>query len=191
MLRHGRKTLALKQKCPCDRCEGCREKRRAQKRASYHRCEKRDRSEYSKEYYHKNKDYFQQYYQENREQYLSHYYENRDQHLQRLREAYQNNREYYDEKKRKRRARELQALGEWNITEAEHVEALYETQEGCCFYCGTDYGDTFHREHKTPLSRGGLHAPENIVLSCATCNLRKGNKTEEEYRAILDTKNPA
>ncbi len=189
---HGKKVLALIQKCPCELCEEYRERRKEQKRASYHRCEKPDRSEYNKAYYAENKEYYQKYYQENREQYLSHYYENREHHLQRFREDYQNNREHYDAKKRKRRAVQEQALGEWNITEAEHVEILQEIQKGHCFYCGILYGNAFHREHKTPLSRGGLHAPENIVLSCATCNLSKGNKTEEEFYAFRsDTKTPA
>ena len=32
---------------------------------------------------------------------------------------------------------------------------------------------------------GGTDNIENIVISCPLCNLRKGNKTEEEFYAFL------
>ena len=177
---HGKKTLALKCKCPCMLCETYRERVRAQHRASYRRCEKPDRSEYQRNYYQAHKEGYRQYYEEHRERYLAHF-----------RRSYQEDREGYDAKKRKRRALRNGALGTWSITEAEHDENLHQLQEGCCFYCGEEYGGNFHREHRIPLSRGGFHAPDNVVLSCATCNLRKGNKTEEEYQKFLDIKIPA
>lgn len=40
-----------------------------------------------------------------------------------------------------------------------------------------------HLEHKTPLSRGGKNKKKNLSVSCQSCNLRKGRKTEGEYRA--------
>lgn len=40
-------------------------------------------------------------------------------------------------------------------------------------------------EHKTPLSRCGRHSPDNIVIACAGCNLRKGQKTAEEFLVCL------
>ncbi len=172
-------------------CERYREKVREQNRSSYHKCDKRDRLGYTKEYYRKNIDRLRQSYQDNRERHLSYYYKNREKNLERLRQAYQNNREYYDAKKRRRRALQYNALGKWEITEAEHVAARHKIQDWRCFYCGVQYRNTFHREHKTPLVRGGAHSPKNIVLSCAHCNLSKGSKTEKEYRAFLDTKNSA
>ncbi len=42
-----------------------------------------------------------------------------------------------------------------------------------------------HLEHKTPLSRGGTNAKENLDIACQRCNCSKGNKTEEEYRTTL------
>ena len=36
-------------------------------------------------------------------------------------------------------------------------------------------------EHKTPLSRGGTNEYNNLRVACNKCNLRKGQKTEEEY----------
>ncbi|MBI1395893.1 MAG: hypothetical protein GC151_07920 [Betaproteobacteria bacterium] len=51
-----------------------------------------------------------------------------------------------------------------------------------CFYCEQriPIGES-HLEHKRPLSRGGTNARGNLALSCATCNLRKGRKTHEEF----------
>ena len=48
-----------------------------------------------------------------------------------------------------------------------------------CHYC--DKGLYEHLEHCTPLSRGGTHTKENLVPSCAHCNLSKGDKTPDEW----------
>ncbi len=49
-----------------------------------------------------------------------------------------------------------------------------------CWYCGC--GGQAVREHQTPLTRGGLDHPQNIVIACWTCNNAKGRKTVEEFR---------
>jgi 5-methylcytosine-specific restriction endonuclease McrA len=41
-------------------------------------------------------------------------------------------------------------------------------------------------DHMTPISRGGEHTTDNLQWLCETCNLKKGTRTDEEYRAILD-----
>jgi hypothetical protein len=60
------------------------------------------------------------------------------------------------------------------------VERLFVEQEGSCFYCNRELQD-YHLEHKVPISRGGLHDDDNLCLSCPTCNLRKKDKTAEEF----------
>ena len=67
-----------------------------------------------------------------------------------------------------------------------HYErGLYEAQHGLCYYCGASLKDAGqHLEHMTPLSRGGAHALENLVLSCQDCNLRKGTKTAKEFARL-------
>jgi 5-methylcytosine-specific restriction endonuclease McrA len=53
----------------------------------------------------------------------------------------------------------------------------------CCYYCGTALtARTVCAEHRIPLSRGGPHCCANIVPSCASCNVRKANRTEREYK---------
>lgn len=54
---------------------------------------------------------------------------------------------------------------------------------GKCFYCHT--ADAEHLDHMHPKSRGGSNADENMIGACAPCNIRKGSKTVEEYRAWL------
>jgi len=68
-----------------------------------------------------------------------------------------------------------------------------------CFYCGgamlrrgkqSASGKRLSRtdDHKTPLSRGGPDGPENIVTCHARCNVDKGDRTLEEYRAVVARK---
>lgn len=54
-----------------------------------------------------------------------------------------------------------------------------------CFYCGEELisGANWHRDHATPRSQGGTNRHDNLVDACATCNIQKGDKTIEQYRA--------
>lgn len=54
-----------------------------------------------------------------------------------------------------------------------------------CYYCGAKIeGRNKTIDHKTPISRGGTNAIENLCVCCQSCNSKKHNKTEEEYRAV-------
>ena len=55
-----------------------------------------------------------------------------------------------------------------------------------CIYClkPIQFGqDTL--EHKQPLSRNGTNKYKNLAIACYSCNSRKNNKTEKEYRKML------
>lgn len=55
-----------------------------------------------------------------------------------------------------------------------------------CQYCGrTPDVSELNLDHVIPRSRGGPATWENLVTSCRTCNLRKGNATPEEARMHL------
>lgn len=56
---------------------------------------------------------------------------------------------------------------------------------GLCYYCQQPLGPDRHLEHKIPLVRGGSNWPANLTYACPTCNLRKGSKTPQEFRAWL------
>lgn len=53
-----------------------------------------------------------------------------------------------------------------------------------CVYCGTSLGlDIATLDHVHPLSRGGDHAPGNLVAACQGCNQLKGSMLPAEFFA--------
>jgi 5-methylcytosine-specific restriction endonuclease McrA len=62
--------------------------------------------------------------------------------------------------------------------------ALFARDGWRCVYCGTTAG-RLTLDHVVPRSRGGESVWENVVTSCAPCNLRKGDRTLEEARMEL------
>lgn len=86
---------------------------------------------------------------------------------------------------RRRHARKLSQLGLWHHMEAQLESLMYQSQEGCYYYCGRllDWKNRINSplEHKTPLSRGGVHGFDNWCIACRSCNSRKGTKTIEEF----------
>lgn len=69
----------------------------------------------------------------------------------------------------------------------------------CCWYCGqsflsesqTEEGSEFwldeadiHIDHFIARARGGPDSERNLVPSCARCNLQKGARTTEQFRAL-------
>lgn len=60
--------------------------------------------------------------------------------------------------------------------------AVAERDSHCCRYCGDETGP-FHIDHVRPVIRGGTNALGNLAYACARCNLSKGGKTLEEWRA--------
>ena len=61
--------------------------------------------------------------------------------------------------------------------------ALLEYHGGRCAYCGSNV--RIEIDHRVPLIRGGTNTIENILPACRSCNRRKNQKTEEEFRALL------
>ena len=64
-------------------------------------------------------------------------------------------------------------------------DALHLLAIDVCYYCGTDVRDYYELEHKTPLSRGGPHAIENLCKACGFCNEHKGDMDESEFKIWL------
>jgi 5-methylcytosine-specific restriction endonuclease McrA len=62
--------------------------------------------------------------------------------------------------------------------------ALFARDGWRCVYCGTTAG-RLTLDHVVPRSRGGDSVWENVVTSCAPCNLRKGNRLLEEVSMEL------
>lgn len=57
-----------------------------------------------------------------------------------------------------------------------------------CAYCGIEAeGEDVTLDHVIPVSRGGTDRMSNMVLCCAKCNTKKGNKMwEPKYRKLKD-----
>lgn len=55
-----------------------------------------------------------------------------------------------------------------------------------CAYCGKypKVGQR-HVDHVIPLSRGGSHSADNLLIACGSCNLAKHAMTAAEYAALL------
>ncbi len=62
--------------------------------------------------------------------------------------------------------------------------ALFARDGWECVYCGTT-GVRLTLDHVVPRSRGGDSVWENVVTSCAPCNLRKGDRLPEEVAMVL------
>jgi 5-methylcytosine-specific restriction endonuclease McrA len=62
--------------------------------------------------------------------------------------------------------------------------ALFARDGWRCVYCGTSTG-RLTLDHVVPRSRGGDSTWENVVTSCAPCNLRKGDRLLHELHMEL------
>ena len=62
--------------------------------------------------------------------------------------------------------------------------ALFARDGWRCVYCGTS-GGRLTLDHVVPRSRGGDSVWENVVTSCAPCNLRKADRLLDEAKMEL------
>jgi hypothetical protein len=69
------------------------------------------------------------------------------------------------------------AIGQWEYTGAARWK---------CAYCGTTAG-RLTLDHIIPRSKGGESIWENVVIACAPCNLRKGDRSLEQVGMELRT----
>ena len=90
----------------------------------------------------------------------------------------ENNKEYHRSSKAKRRG----AAGKYT---REDIERLYALQFGKCACCRSAMKKDFHRDHITPIARGGTNEASNIQLLCPECNRKKGAKDPLEFMQQL------
>ena len=108
------------------------------------------------------------------------YYARSPERRQRQIEASPNRRAVRKAADARRRSRKLQAAGSYTYLE---WLLLVVSHGGRCAYCARVA--ILHADHRIPLARGGSNSIDNIVPACAPCNLRKGTRTETEFRARL------
>ena len=58
-----------------------------------------------------------------------------------------------------------------------------EKQNKSCHWCGGSCARNFHVDHYIPLSKGGKHELENLVIACPSCNFQKSSKDPYEFAA--------
>ncbi len=78
----------------------------------------------------------------------------------------------------RRRARKRAAEGSYT---KDDIAAIYAGQNGQCVYCQAHLGQQYHADHVKPLAKGGSNWPENIQLTCTTCNLKKSDMDHEQF----------
>ena len=97
--------------------------------------------------------------------------------------AYQRaNPEKMKAKHARRRARRNASIEHFT---AQDLELQYRSQRGKCWHCGIELNENYHADHLIPLAQGGSNAPNNIVCSCAPCNLSKHDKTVAQWKGRL------
>lgn len=64
------------------------------------------------------------------------------------------------------------------------MQALFDKQRAKCMYCGKEKHEAndLHLDHKIPVSLGGSNDLSNLQLLCGSCNSRKGNIKDDEFR---------
>ena len=64
---------------------------------------------------------------------------------------------------------------------------VFEKSQGKCHYCDTslDIEGAWHIEHMMPRALMGTNEPSNLVASCIPCNMKKRDRTAEEFMAEL------
>lgn len=119
------------------------------------------------------REYARQYRQENasrvREYNRQYYEDNREKMLERVRQWKLDNPEKHRESERRRRAR----LNECQLGVVDE-EAIRKRCGECCFYCGSS--DDLTLDHIVPISSGGTHCTDNLVVACRSCNGSKGSR---------------
>lgn len=112
--------------------------------------------------------YHQQYYEENKEQILEQMRrQNNTERGRLLHRAWGG----------KRRARKKAVGGSYT---AQDIQSQHNRQKGKCYWCHKKL-EKYHIDHVIPLSRGGSNTPDNLVIACPTCNLKKGTKLPHEW----------
>ncbi|WP_438865613.1 HNH endonuclease [Neptunicella sp.] len=76
--------------------------------------------------------------------------------------------------------------------EKEDIDALYEAQQGLCYYTGQPLNkkpQNFAIDHVIPVTEGGSSWPSNLVLATVEINREKHNNSKRKMFSILEKRN--
>jgi 5-methylcytosine-specific restriction endonuclease McrA len=65
------------------------------------------------------------------------------------------------------------------------TRAWMDAQKKICHWCGKNCADLPTIDHLTPLSKGGMHEADNLVIACKPCNSRKHAKDPIKFAQEL------
>lgn len=72
-------------------------------------------------------------------------------------------------------------MSSW-LSDSKRNRVIDRTQ-GLCGYCACVVNiKNFSIDHIVPKTKGGTNTEENLLLSCISCNSRKGTKTLSDFR---------
>lgn len=113
--------------------------------------------------------------------------ENRERRNARMRELRRIDPEASRIRVRLRRARLLGASGTHTAQDIQLIRLAQTDKNGSlrCWWCGCKIDTAYDVDHKTPLVRGGSNGPENLCISCPTCNRSKNSKLPSEFNGRL------
>lgn len=132
------------------------------------------------------------------ENYKKRYAENKKPHIERVLKWQKENPEKYREQQLKRRFSEKGKISarkaalirfhreravEGKFTKHD-IDSLLVKQHGQCKYCFADICGNYHIDHIHPISKGGSNWPDNLQLTCPSCNSKKSNKSHDEFIAL-------
>lgn len=122
--------------------------------------------------------YSRNYNEANREKRQAYHEANREKRKAYNREYARNHPHGVQEKQARRRARKSKVSFDARVSRKKVIERDNST----CYLCKKILERTeIVFDHVLPIARGGAHSFENLKVSCALCNARKGAKTLEEY----------
>lgn len=82
-----------------------------------------------------------------------------------------------------KRKSQIRVSSDGSVTD-EFLASLYANP--VCAYCNRNIPPKDRTaDHVVPLSRGGPHAAENLVMACNSCNSSKSDMTAEEFRSSI------
>lgn len=85
----------------------------------------------------------------------------------------------------RKRTKSLQSTRDGSVN-AQTIYHLYK-QNPNCYYCGCVLNNNNRSlDHKEPLSMGGKHILNNIVVCCSSCNSKKSNRGSNVYMNDLN-----
>lgn len=61
------------------------------------------------------------------------------------------------------------------------VELWVNKQKKICYWCNVSCNQNYHIDHYEPLSKGGKHTVDNLVIACPACNLTKNAKDPYKF----------